>query len=505
MLEPKDQAALSKGLIILVFPRFKFGQYPIWLPLEIVTLGASLQAAGYQVRLIDERHIDDTYAAVQHEVGRALFVGVSARPGDQVSRSLKIFETLKRHHPGIKSVWGGWFPSSYPDECIACPDVDFVIRGPGDHAVVELADALRGHGRVEVIKGLVFRGAAGLVNNGHGALEDLNTTSPIPWEALPIDKYLTDDGCLSLYTSRGCPGTCRFCGVPTLFPGIWSGYRAERVVDDVELLYHRHGARIFKLLDTDFFPDYDRVKDICRGIIARDLQLKWIADVRVKDMICFDDEMWDLLARSGCAELETGAEAGDEQQLELMHKECTADQIHVAVSRAVDRDICVRANFILGLPKEGPRELRHTLALVHRLDALGPRVKFQFYRFTPSPRTRFGAETWRLRNDRHDGQAPRDVASMLRVPINHDEAEMFWLDRRQEHEVKRFYYTYLPLGYYLGREPGPGRWLVSAMGYIGRWRTRRGIGKLPFESWICRVFRIKLPRSRAFEWYQDLV
>ncbi len=474
------------------------------MPLEIMTLGVSLCDAGFEVQLIDERTEPDAVGIANVAVQGALFIGISARPGDQVDRSLELFDLLKEHHPGTPIVWGGWFPSTFPDACLKIENLDFVVQGGADTSLVELALRIRdADGDVRGLKGVNARDGKNIVRNPRRPLENLAKTPRIPWALFPVHEYLTADGCINLYTSRGCPGRCRFCGVPSVFPGVWTGYEAERVVDDIETL-HGMGGRIFKVLDTDMFPDHERVREICRLLIQRDLNIRWIADVRIKDVIQFDSEMWDLLRRSGCAELETGGESGAEDLLDAMQKECTAGEIYDGVKVIVDHGIAARVNFILGLPNETKNLLNETLRLVHRIGLLGPKAKFQFYRFTPSPATRFGSETWHSKNSRHDGSVPVDVRALNGVPINHDKAPMFWLKKSDEARVKRFYYLHLPLAYYFqddGRK-GIKRWGLRLLMKLARARIRFGFSSLPFESFLCDAFDRPLPRSREHEWLE---
>jgi radical SAM superfamily enzyme YgiQ (UPF0313 family) len=297
--------------------------------------------------------------------------------------------------------------------------------------------------------------------------------------------------------------------VPCAYPSEWSGYAAARVIDDLDVLSRRYGVKLFKIHDTNFFPDFDRVKTICQGLIERELEVGWVADVRVEDVLRFDEEMWSLLKRSGCRELVTGGEAGCDSQLEVIVKDCTADEIFEAARKVVDQGIIIRLNFIIGLHGEGRKELLRTLQLLHRLQSLGERVKLQFYRYTPLPASELGAKTWKLTTRGHDGTAPADAESIIALPLNHDQAELFWLSRAEEKRVKRLYYLYLPLAYYLrylpnGRLKGPRRWLLQRLIDLARIRVRYGITLLPFEQWLCKFFQLPMPRSREFEWKQEL-
>jgi radical SAM superfamily enzyme YgiQ (UPF0313 family) len=504
-LVPEGAASATRGNVILFFPRFRGTPYPVWMPLEVMTIATALWKAGYRVRVLDERLVPDAEAYLLREAKDALFVGFSARPGDQVLRTGELCFALKRRYPALPIVLGGWFPSVFPQACLGVDPLDIVVMGQGDVAVVEIAERLRAGRDMSGLPGVLARTDGRVIENPRRPLEDMNDTPRIPYDRFPVQHYVTRDGCLNYYTSRGCPATCGFCAVPAVYPRQWTGYAAERVLDEMEYLATHHGVKIFKLLDTNFFPDLDRARAICRGLIERRLDIRWVVDGRVHEIVRFDEAMWDLLARSGCRELETGGEAGCDEHLSRIRKECTVAEIHEAARLTVGHGISFRVNFILGLEGQARSELLAILRLAERLQALGERVKMQFYRYTPIPVTDLGHETWSVVRRGHDGSVPRDVESIMRIPINHDEADLFWLSPSQERRVKRLYYLYLPLVYYLrdGAHSGLKGWGLRGLKACARYRVRHGVTAFPLERWLLKWIQPDLPRSREFEWQQE--
>lgn len=504
-LVPENRAApLAK--IVLIFPRFSAPQYPVWLPMEVMTVATALWNAGYRVRVLDDRMEPRAEEIFLREAGDALFVGSSARPGDQVIRTVQLFSALKERHPDKVTVFGGWFPTVFREACMDLDPVDIVVQGQADTSIVELADRLREARDLRDLKGVNGKMNGEVIRNERRPLENIDDTPRIPFDRFPVEQYVTFDNCLSYYSSRGCPASCRFCSVPCGYPQEWSGYSPERVLDEMELLSRRYDVKLFKIHDTNFFADEDRARAICRGIVDRGLDIRWVADGRVQDFIRFDEELWDLLIQSGCREIVTGGEAGSDDQLEFITKECTAEEIYRTARLVTGRGINIRINFIVGLHGEDKRKLLATLRLVDRLQKLGESVKLQFYRYTPAPATELGAQTWRLKTRGHDGTVPMDAESIVFLPINHDQAELFWLSKTEERRVKRLYYHYLPLVYYFRDHGKPGlkRWILKRLIDLARIRVRHGVTAFPFEPWLCRIFKRPLPRSREFEWRQEL-
>ncbi len=411
------------GFIILFFPKFAVDLYPMWVPYELMTLGTALAKSGYEVQLLDERIIEDAHKIAALRMSEALFLGICSRPGDQVARAIELFTLAKDIFPLTATVWGGWFPSSFPEECLALPQVDYVVRGAADESIIELAHCLRTkYGDITGVSGVSSaRHGYPAIHNPKRPLADINKTPLINWKLFPMGNYVTPDGCMSHYTSRGCPGNCRFCGVPRLYPAIWSGYSAERVVDDVRYFVQELGVRILKFQDVDVFADTERILSVCRGFIRESLAIRWIADLRVANAIEFDDTTWRTIADSGCCELELGAESGSEEQLSAIFKECTVNDIFEVVEKITNHGIHARVNFVLGFPEEGYDDIHQTLDLVQRLEKLGDLVRFHFYRFAPSPTTRLGKRVWMTLGPRHDGKLPATVSEINAIAMSYDQ------------------------------------------------------------------------------------
>ena len=114
---------------------------------------------------------------------------------------------------------GGVFPSSAPERVIKLDFVDYVCRGEGEGALVDLANALEEGKDPSNIKNLWVKKNSSVARNPIRAALDVNT--------LPIqDLSIFED--MSLYrpmmgkiyrmapveTQRGCPYACKFCNSP---------------------------------------------------------------------------------------------------------------------------------------------------------------------------------------------------------------------------------------------------------------------------------------------------
>jgi len=219
------------------------------------------------------------------------------------------------------------------------PLFDFVIVGEGEYTFLELVQAL---GKKEpdysVIKGLLWRDNTGKVrkNELRPLIEDLDTT-PFPARDF-LDNARRDpkDGgvmeSIRIITSRGCAGKCSFCCVNfyNKVPNgkVWRGRSPKHVVDELEMLSNKFGAKLFNFSDSSFEdPGHvgkARSRDICLEIINRKLPISFKIYMRCETMKTDEDiELLRMYKQAGIDVIILGVESGSDYELKLYGKNST--------------------------------------------------------------------------------------------------------------------------------------------------------------------------------------
>ena len=62
--------------------------------------------------------------------------------GPQVATAIAVSRAVRAAPPDLPIVWGGYFPTLYPDVALNSDYVDFAIRGQGEDTLDELLGAL---------------------------------------------------------------------------------------------------------------------------------------------------------------------------------------------------------------------------------------------------------------------------------------------------------------------------------------------------------------------------
>jgi radical SAM superfamily enzyme YgiQ (UPF0313 family) len=125
------------------------------MPLAVLALAAALEGRE-EYEIVDGNLEEKPVEALQRLIDShpVELLGVSAMPGPQMAAAMEVSREIRKLRPHVKIVWGGYFPSIYPDAALNAKYIDFVVRGQGEDTLLELIDALRGNRTFDSIRGL---------------------------------------------------------------------------------------------------------------------------------------------------------------------------------------------------------------------------------------------------------------------------------------------------------------------------------------------------------------
>ena len=159
------------------------------LPLSVLALAAVLD--GREEYAIIDGNIDrDPVAEIlrlidEHKVE---MLGVTCMPGPQMAAAMEASREVRRLRPKVPIVWGGYFPSTYPDSALNAAYVDYAVRGQGEDTLLELLEAVRGMRDLEAIAGLSYKDGSGL--HRHNPERLMKGPDAFPW--MPFHSGIID-------------------------------------------------------------------------------------------------------------------------------------------------------------------------------------------------------------------------------------------------------------------------------------------------------------------------
>jgi len=197
-------------------------------------------------------------------------VGISSLFTAYSDMALATAAAVRRHLPEARIVVGGHHPTALPESVMACPDVDFAIRGEGEAALPALAEALSGKMPLNAVPGLVWRKLDGGLHIGAPAAMDDPGACPLPALDLIHPAFYRRHGRAGavVVASRGCPMRCSYCCVAR--GGL--SYRrktVEAVLAEIQQAVDGFGAGFIDFEDENISLDREWFLRLLSGIRTR--------------------------------------------------------------------------------------------------------------------------------------------------------------------------------------------------------------------------------------------
>ncbi len=240
-------------------------------PLGVAWLAAWLERDGHQVQILDAHaegiSAEDVPGRVA-ERGSFDLIGLTATT-PLIGNALEIARRLKVATPSTRIVLGGVHPTVLPEEVLAEPAVDVVVRGEGEVTLGELA----AEKPLDQIDGISYRAEGRIVHNRDRALiADLDSLPMPAYHLLPMSRYRPAVGAAkrtpatSVLATRGCPGRCTFCY--RIFGSRLRCRSGQRVAEEVKHLQEHYGIKEICFYDDTFTAVRKQVRAFCQAVLA---------------------------------------------------------------------------------------------------------------------------------------------------------------------------------------------------------------------------------------------
>ena len=292
-----------------------------------------------------------------------------------VNEDLQALKQIKEQL-GCRTAVFGVHATYFAEDLIRETDLDFVFLNDPEFAALHLASGASGP-----VPGAVYHDKGGAVRVPPPQDKDLHFKVPA-WDLVDLSRYkipIKGKSYVLVSTARGCPFNCTFCVVP-YYSGRKVRFReVEEVMEELRAV-SRYVDQVF--FHTDLFTfRKDYVMRLCREMIRQGLRLEWICNSRVDT---FDQEMADLMKKSGCWMVSFGIESGSQEILDRCDKKITLEQSRRAVTVARQAGLISIGHFVLGFPGETRETLRQTIRFSREVNP----DFVEFYIATPFPGSR---------------------------------------------------------------------------------------------------------------------
>ena len=351
--------------VMLIMPPFTQSRQSMkrcLFPLGIGYLSAVLERRGFDVipldcivegydKVIYNNANEMTFGLTDDDIRRKIqyfmpnYVGISVLISRQLENAHRICKLAKEVNSNIETIMGGCHPSALPNEVLADPNVDHVVVGDGEDAILKI---VRGE-------------SGGIVLGGDVNVNDL----PYPARHLfPMEKYLKINMPTSVYSphnrvtqiefTRSCPFNCCFCAT-TKFRGRYKKRKIEDCLDEIRYLKQTYQIEELDIIDSNLIIDKEWTLDLLKGI--KDIGISWAnpGGIWVGGL---DDELLYLMKESGCYQLSLAIESSTPRILkEVINKPTKLEMVDPVVKTCKKIGIDLHAFFVCGFPDQTKEEM----------------------------------------------------------------------------------------------------------------------------------------------------
>jgi anaerobic magnesium-protoporphyrin IX monomethyl ester cyclase len=344
-------------------------------PLGLMYVAAAVEKAGFPVQMLDNYLQKKPISEVQQLVANLKpdIVGITCGSAT-FSKCLETAKAIKETLPNCKIVVGGWHASYMPDSLLESPNIDYVIMGEGEQAMIALANHIIKHEDTRLaaeIAGVAFKLNGVTVKS---APKFINNMDEIPFPArhlLPLEKYdrtiefLKTKPADVMSIARGCVYNCGFCETKKLWGNICRAFSPSRVLAEMQNLADKYGTRGIYFINDNFTLRKKETTELCDLINKSKLDMEWVCDTRV-DLV--NQELLEKMKSAGCKTIWFGVESGSQRILDHINRHITLEQTENAFRLCKKVGIEVACSFMLGMPGETKEDLQASFRFAQKLD-----------------------------------------------------------------------------------------------------------------------------------------
>jgi anaerobic magnesium-protoporphyrin IX monomethyl ester cyclase len=378
-----------------------WGKPSVFQPLDIAYVAALLEKQ-HKVHIIDApnegwrilEEIDGTKyqqgltnkeIAVRIRQWSPAIVGITIPFSGWCKPAYEIASIAKSVDKDIITVLEGLHPSARPADCLAHPNIDFVVIGEPEQTMFELMDVLE-QGNVaclKKVKGIGFRrDGETIIAPPRPVIQDLDSLPFPARHLLPMSTYFAAvkenplRGEISkpwtvMITSRGCPNNCIFCSIHIVYGKKWRSRSPNNVVDELEQLVHTYHIKQIDFNDDNMTLNKKRTEAICDLIVKRKIDIEWYVPTGVR-ADTLDENLLTKMKTSGCKKLRVAPESGVQRVVDqVIKKNLNLKEVEKAVVLCKKVGIKVGCFFIIGFIGETKEDIQETINYAYKLKRLG--------------------------------------------------------------------------------------------------------------------------------------
>jgi radical SAM superfamily enzyme YgiQ (UPF0313 family) len=330
-----------------------------------------------------QHHFGANWDKLRHDLEtiRPDVVGITNLFRENTEETIKAASLVREVLPNAVVAVGGPNATAQFDYMLERTEaINIIGIGDGEFTMLEIIEWVQGKRQINDIKNIVYRGP----NNSHIRtstrewLDNLDELGEINYDLIKLERYFSyerngimarnkfayagAERSVSLVTSRGCPYKCCFCSIHIHAGRKYRRYSIEHTLNHLETLIRKYKVKHIHFEDDNLTLDRTRFMKLMNGVIERGLKFTWDTPNGIFANT-LNEEMLDIMKRTGCIYLIVGVESGDQWVLDnVIHKQpLTIEKVLNAFRLGKKAGIDMHAFYIIGFPRETLKQIHKTL------------------------------------------------------------------------------------------------------------------------------------------------
>jgi radical SAM superfamily enzyme YgiQ (UPF0313 family) len=307
---------------------------------------------------------------------------------------LEIATLVRPCFPNALFVIGGEHPTALPEESLKDTPFDLAVAGEGEETFLEIVQSVLGNKDWKKIAGIIYydKSLRQLVKTPPRKRIISIDEIPYPdWENWSIEEYIRNKQipgvnlgrAIPILGSRGCPYNCKFCSNENMWTARYIMRNPNKLVDEMEFFKKKYNLDGFAFMDLTFIINRNKTKEFAKELIQRKLNIRYQLPSGTR-CEAFDEELPELLEKSGLCNFAFAPESGDADILKEVRKKISLESFYKAIEFSLKTKMTVCCFVVIGFPEDTRKTLKSSLAMIRKLAILGVH-DVTISKFTPYP------------------------------------------------------------------------------------------------------------------------
>jgi len=362
---------LTHGYFIADDPKEQVIMRP-YVPLGILYISSYLEQNNVEHEVFDATFSSKKAQLEFIETYQPDYIGIYVNLMTKVN-VLEIITTVKKH-PVLKNIpiiLGGPEVRNHVNAFLN-HGADIIVLGEGEITFYEVITSLQQKKHLFQVAGISYKFKNEIITTQpREKIKDLDVLGFPNRKKVNLQLYLEawkkhhGKNAISISTMRGCPYTCKWCS-RAVYGLSYRRRSPAKVVEEMLHIKNTYQPDSLWFVDDVFTVSHKWMEEFADLVEQNNVQLPFECITRADRL---NENVLELLQRSGCFRVWIGAESGSQKIIDAMDRRVDVEQVREMIRLAKKYNIETGTFIMLGYPGEDEKDIEET---IHHLKSSNP-------------------------------------------------------------------------------------------------------------------------------------